>query len=127
VAARVRIPLGLLSFLLLVRVPCALRARRIMKRGDRGAFGEGVGERPVSVMGDVLVADRGGRGRVAGAVHQLGCGRPVAAAQVNSQRHKQYWPGHNETYGGVTMNIDNDCSNGPVEDNITVVGGTTCL
>lgn len=32
---------------------------------------------------------------------------------VYSQRHKQYSGGHNETYGGVTFNIDNDCSNGP--------------
>jgi hypothetical protein len=30
------------------------------------------------------------------------------------QRHKQYQGGHNETWNGVTMNIDSDCSNGPV-------------
>jgi len=30
------------------------------------------------------------------------------------QRHKQYQGGHNETWNGVTMNVDSDCSNGPV-------------
>lgn len=30
------------------------------------------------------------------------------------QRHKQYQGGHNETWNGVTMNIDSNCSNGPV-------------
>lgn len=33
---------------------------------------------------------------------------------VYRQRHKQYSGGHNETWNGVTMNIDSDCSNGPV-------------
>lgn len=33
---------------------------------------------------------------------------------VNNQRHKQYRGGHNETWNGVTLNIDSDCSNGPV-------------
>lgn len=33
---------------------------------------------------------------------------------TNRQRHKQYNGGHNETWNGVTMNIDSDCSNGPV-------------
>jgi hypothetical protein len=33
---------------------------------------------------------------------------------VYNQRHKQYQGGHNETYGGVAINMDNDCSNGPV-------------
>jgi hypothetical protein len=33
---------------------------------------------------------------------------------VHSQRLKQYIGGHNETWGGVTMNIDTDCSNGPL-------------
>lgn len=30
------------------------------------------------------------------------------------QRHHQYREGHNETYGGVTINIDNDSSDGAV-------------
>lgn len=41
---------------------------------------------------------------------------------VNRQRHKQYRGGHNETWNGVTMNVDSDCSNGPVypaPDNLT--------
>jgi glycoside hydrolase-like protein len=33
---------------------------------------------------------------------------------IHNQRHKQYVGGHNETYGGKTINIDNDCSDGPV-------------
>jgi hypothetical protein len=36
---------------------------------------------------------------------------------THNQRHKQYAGGHNETYGGVTINIDNDCANGPVYGN----------
>lgn len=30
------------------------------------------------------------------------------------QRHKQYAGDHSETYGGITLRIDNDCSDGPV-------------
>jgi hypothetical protein len=30
---------------------------------------------------------------------------------VNQQRHKQYWGGHNETWNGSTVNVDNDCAN----------------
>jgi hypothetical protein len=33
---------------------------------------------------------------------------------ANRQRHKQYRGDHLETWNGVTLNIDNDCSNGPV-------------
>ena len=33
---------------------------------------------------------------------------------VNSQRIHQYQGGHNETYGGLTFNIDNDFEDGPV-------------
>ncbi|HEY7483458.1 MAG TPA: glycoside hydrolase domain-containing protein [Streptosporangiaceae bacterium] len=29
-------------------------------------------------------------------------------------RHKQFMGPHNETYGGLTINIDTDCSNGPL-------------
>jgi hypothetical protein len=41
---------------------------------------------------------------------------------VYNQRHKQYRGGHNETYNGVTVSVDSDCSNGPVypsPDNLT--------
>src|SRR5262245_8093603 len=41
------------------------------------------------------------------------------------QRLKQYRGGHNETWGGVTMNIDTDCANGPVAP-IGVNHNTTC-
>lgn len=30
---------------------------------------------------------------------------------AQQQRHKQYIAGHQESWGGVPMNIDNDCSN----------------
>lgn len=43
---------------------------------------------------------------------------------VNNQRHKQYQGGHNETYGGVTINIDTDCANGPVYGNGGIQDGT---
>jgi Domain of unknown function (DUF1906) len=45
---------------------------------------------------------------------------------VNHQRLKQYIGGHNETWGGVTMNIDTDCSNGPVAPTGANFG-TACL
>jgi hypothetical protein len=37
-----------------------------------------------------------------------------ASSWVSHQRLKQYIGGHNETWGGVTLNIDTDCANGPV-------------
>jgi hypothetical protein len=42
-----------------------------------------------------------------------GCAIP-ATAWNNHERHKQYKGGHNETWGGVTIKVDNDCSDGPV-------------
>jgi hypothetical protein len=33
---------------------------------------------------------------------------------VNHQRLKQYKGDHNETWGGVTLNIDSNCANGTV-------------
>jgi hypothetical protein len=33
---------------------------------------------------------------------------------VYGQRHKQYAGGHNETWNGVTLHVDNNASNGPV-------------
>ncbi len=36
-----------------------------------------------------------------------------STAWSSRQRHKQYVGGHNETWNGVTLNVDNDCSNGP--------------
>jgi Rv2525c-like, glycoside hydrolase-like domain len=43
---------------------------------------------------------------------------------ANEQRHKQYAGGHNETWNGVTLNIDSDCSNGPVYPAPDSLGGT---
>ena len=45
---------------------------------------------------------------------------------VSNQRHKQYQGGHNETWNGVTLSVDSDCSNGPVypgPDNLSVGQG----
>jgi hypothetical protein len=36
---------------------------------------------------------------------------------TNHQRLKQYRGDHNETWGGVTINIDSNCANGPVAPN----------
>jgi hypothetical protein len=40
------------------------------------------------------------------------CINPASWSQ--NQRHKQYQGGHNETWNGVTIQVDSDCSNGPV-------------
>ncbi len=45
----------------------------------------------------------------------------------NHQRHKQYAGGHNETWNGVTLNIDNTCSNGPAVANAAYNGNNGCL
>jgi glycoside hydrolase-like protein len=45
-----------------------------------------------------------------------GCGVPNGWWGY-SQRLKQYNGGHNETWNGVTLNIDNDCANGPTDPN----------
>jgi hypothetical protein len=37
-----------------------------------------------------------------------------SSSWASHQRLKQYLGGHDETWGGVTLNIDTDCSNGPV-------------
>lgn len=49
---------------------------------------------------------------------------------TNHQRHKQYTGGGNDgPYGGVTLNIDKDCSNGPVDNNgvVGTLEDGTCL
>jgi hypothetical protein len=45
---------------------------------------------------------------------------------TNHQRHKQYQGGHNETWNGVTLNVDSTCSNGPVVSN-TGYSNSACL
>jgi hypothetical protein len=47
-----------------------------------------------------------------------------SGAWVNHQRHKQYAGGHDETWNGVTLNIDSDCSDGPVYPAPDNLGGT---
>ena len=42
-----------------------------------------------------------------------GCSLP-GTHWATHQRHKQYDDGHNETYGGVTIHTDKDCSDGRV-------------
>jgi Rv2525c-like, glycoside hydrolase-like domain len=41
------------------------------------------------------------------------CGVP-SSHWTNQQRMKQYQGGHNETWNGVTINVDSDCTNAPV-------------
>ena len=48
-----------------------------------------------------------------------------SSSWTNHQRLKQYRGGHDETWGGVTMNIDSDCTNGPVAPNGENLG-TAC-
>lgn len=43
------------------------------------------------------------------------------------QRHKQYAGGHNETWNGVTLNVDSTCSNGPAVANGAYNGNNGCL
>jgi hypothetical protein len=43
------------------------------------------------------------------------------------QRHKQYRGGHNETWNGVTINVDSDCSNGPTLALAPFTGNSACL
>jgi hypothetical protein len=43
-----------------------------------------------------------------------------------SQRHKQYQGGHDETWNGVTLNVDSDCSNGPVYPDGDQLGSSSC-
>lgn len=44
----------------------------------------------------------------------------------NHQRLKQYQGGHNETWGGVTINIDSSCANGPVAPTGGLNASSTC-
>lgn len=47
---------------------------------------------------------------------------------TNHQRHKQYRGDHNETWNGVTVSVDNDCSDGPVYPGPDNLGNTQgCL
>jgi hypothetical protein len=45
----------------------------------------------------------------------------------NHQRHKQYAGGHNETWNGVTLNVDSTCSNGPAVADAAYSGNNGCL
>ena len=46
---------------------------------------------------------------------------------VNQQRHKQYQGAHNETWNGVTLNVDSTCSNGPTVALAPFNGNPACL
>ncbi|MGI8664898.1 MAG: DUF1906 domain-containing protein [Jatrophihabitans sp.] len=43
------------------------------------------------------------------------------------QRHKQYAGGHNETWNGVTLNMDSTCSNAPAVATAAYNGNNGCL
>lgn len=46
---------------------------------------------------------------------------------VNSQRFKQFRGGHNETWGGVTINIDSNCANGPTASGGHLFPNSSCI
>ncbi len=46
---------------------------------------------------------------------------------IYHQRHKQYAGGHNETWNGVTLNVDSTCSNGPAVALAAYNGNNGCL
>jgi len=51
----------------------------------------------------------------------------IASSHWNSNnRIKQYQGGHNETFNGVTLNIDSDCSNGPLAPTASNFTNTAC-
>jgi hypothetical protein len=55
-------------------------------------------------------------------------GTCVAASHWSfHQRHKQYRGPHNETWNGVTLNVDSDCANGPMYGVSNRLIDGTCL
>lgn len=46
---------------------------------------------------------------------------------TNHQRVKQYQGGHNETWGGVTLNIDTDCADGPTAAGGYLYPNSSCI
>ncbi|MEK8033524.1 DUF1906 domain-containing protein [Ideonella sp. DXS29W] len=46
---------------------------------------------------------------------------------VNSQRFKQFRGDHNETWGGVTLNIDSNCANGPTASGGHLFPNSSCI
>jgi hypothetical protein len=46
---------------------------------------------------------------------------------TSSQRFKQYQGGHDETYGGVTLNIDSNCANGPTAAGGALFPTSSCI
>ncbi len=45
---------------------------------------------------------------------------------IANQRIKQFVGGHNETWNGVTLNIDTDCANGPMAPPPNLTADTSC-
>jgi len=50
-----------------------------------------------------------------------------SAHWVNNQRFKQFQGGHNETWGGVTLNIDSNCGNGPTASGGALYPNSSCI
>jgi hypothetical protein len=50
-----------------------------------------------------------------------------ASHWTHQQRHKQYQGGHNETWNGVTLNVDSDCADGPTVALASYHGNNACL
>jgi hypothetical protein len=46
---------------------------------------------------------------------------------TQNQRFKQYQGGHNETWGGATLNIDSNCANGPTATGGHLYPNSSCI
>lgn len=51
----------------------------------------------------------------------------VSSSHWSDQRLKQYQGGHNETFNGVTLNIDSDCADGPLAPTASKFDNTACV
>lgn len=58
-------------------------------------------------------------------VYHLSC--VASTSWTNHQRFKQYQGDHNETYGGVTLNIDSNCADGPTAAGGYLYPNSTCI
>lgn len=79
-----------------------------------GAYGSSCGSYIADLASDGNVPDYIHGAYYDGNIHTSDLACVPSGYWTNNQRHKQYAGTHNETWGNVTLSIDNDCSNGPV-------------
>lgn len=58
-------------------------------------------------------------------VYHLSC--VSSSSWTNHQRFKQYVGDHNETWGGVTLNIDSNCADGPTAAGGALFPSSSCI